>query len=537
MNSLFRSAEQEYFSKLVAAHLTTLDKPLLAEGTTGLGKTRAYLVPIMEAAQSGKSIAIILPTHQLIEQLLSSADLKACLREGVTIASFLPGRFFDDTITYLAHKEVALTAGIMICTSASVIIDQRLNGGYNGVTKRDYLLFDEADQLPDVAALQSDRAIAGYTLKELGVKTTSAEETANAVIAKTRVEPETRAAAKLILEAIDSPAWYHTAGVTDDGGIALHHRLPGRLLKKIANQPNAAFISATLTIGGKFDDFRRALGIEEVSRFSGAVEPKVHGELHFHLDTNYPVNSAEWLDQAKLRILEAKRPTLVVTPSHELAVQLAESNTEATLRNKEETTADAALRMGDSTLLIAAGAWAGLDTVMRWSSVVVPRIPFPNPTVLDDKVEGHYLNSRNSAIRRMRQVIGRGLRTPEAVCHIYILDPRWGQIESFVPERFRAAWRDRSVEGGRVEVTLSRAERDPYWRKTAIKHYGLQCLACGFTPRTANQIEVHHQHPISEGERQTTIDDLAPLCANCHRLAHSETPPITLTALKAISAD
>ena len=100
-----------------------------------------------------------------------------------------------------------------------------------------------------------------------------------------------------------------------------------------------------------------------------------------------------------------------------------------------------------------------------------------------------------------------------------------------------AAWRDRSVEGGRTEVTLSKAERDPYWRKAAVKHYGLLCLACGFTPRTANQIEVHHKYPISEGERNTTLDDLAPLCANCHRLAHSETPPITVEALKVISTD
>jgi Rad3-related DNA helicase len=193
----------------------------------------------------------------------------------------------------------------------------------------------------------------------------------------------------LILEAIDSPAWYHTAGVTDDGGIALHHRLPGRLLKKIANQPNTAFVSATLTIGGKFDDFKRALGIADISRHSGMLEPKAHGELHFHIDTSHPVNSEEWVDQVKLRILEAPRSTLVVTPSHDLANQLGEMNPEGTVRSKDETTADAALRMGESTLLIAAGAWAGLDTVMQWRSVIVPRIPFPCPTVLDDQVEGH----------------------------------------------------------------------------------------------------------------------------------------------------
>jgi hypothetical protein len=108
-----------------------------------------------------------------------------------------------------------------------------------------------------------------------------------------------------------------------------------------------------------------------------------------HIDTSHPVNSEEWVDQVKLRILEAPRSTLVVTPSHDLANQLGEMNPEGTVRSKDETTADAALRMGESTLLIAAGAWAGLDTVMQWRSVIVPRIPFPCPTVLDDQVEGH----------------------------------------------------------------------------------------------------------------------------------------------------
>ena len=49
-----------------------------------------------------------------------------------------------------------------------------------------------------------------------------------------------RAAARMILETIEDPARFHAAGVTDDGGIALFHRLPGRLLKRIANQSNVA---------------------------------------------------------------------------------------------------------------------------------------------------------------------------------------------------------------------------------------------------------------------------------------------------------
>ena len=53
-------------------------------------------------------------------------------------------------------------------------------------------------------------------------------------------------------------------------------------------------------------------------------------------------------------------------------------------------------------MLIAAGAWAGLDTPIQWASTVVPKVPFYKPTVLDDKIENHYIESKNVAVRRMR---------------------------------------------------------------------------------------------------------------------------------------
>ena len=51
-----------------------------------------------------------------------------------------------------------------------------------------------------------------------------------------------KAAALLILEAFEEPAWYKSVGKTDDGGIMLFHKMPGRLLKRISNQGNVAFI-------------------------------------------------------------------------------------------------------------------------------------------------------------------------------------------------------------------------------------------------------------------------------------------------------
>src|SRR5882672_3491959 len=125
---MFRSKEQSNFAALVAAHIAKADGPLLLEGGTGIGKTRAYLSALIA---SGKRVAIALPTHQLIEQLLASTDLAEANTCGATVAAFRPGGKFDSRAEYLRQREAAIGAQVMLCTAASVIIDRRLDGRYN----------------------------------------------------------------------------------------------------------------------------------------------------------------------------------------------------------------------------------------------------------------------------------------------------------------------------------------------------------------------------------------------------------------------
>ncbi len=533
--NMFRSAEQENFYSRLKAHFDAPDKPLLLEGATGLGKTRAYLAAIAHAVNKGKKIALVLPTHMLIEQLMNSSDIQAVLPSNITIRAFLPKRRFDIESEFKEHKVKALDADIMLCTSASVIIDQRLRGEYNGAINRDYIVFDEADQLPEAAALQSDCEITSFDLSELNIKLDTAKQAATEILTKKNISSEIRAAALLILEAIDEPAWYHSAGKNSDGGIMLFHKMPGRLLKRISNQPNVAFISATLSIGGTFDDFKRSMGIVTESQLSTIIEPKKHGSLTFHV-SDKSVEDHDWISEIVSTVNIATKPCLVVTPSHQLAITLGELISDSVVRSKEETTSEAAKRLGTHSILIAAGAWAGLDTPIQWKSIVVPRIPYERPVILDDQVESSFLHTRNTAIRRMRQVIGRGLRTPDAVCDIYINDKRFRNVESFIPQRFRNEWKNKSfLEGSRVEVTISKLERDPSIRKTALRHFGKLCMACGFVPRVDSQLDVHHLFPLAEGgERYTAITDVAVLCANCHRLAHTATPPHSVDKLKVL---
>jgi predicted HNH restriction endonuclease len=73
------------------------------------------------------------------------------------------------------------------------------------------------------------------------------------------------------------------------------------------------------------------------------------------------------------------------------------------------------------------------------------------------------------------------------------------------------------------------------------------CAACGYKPsallgdRGKRSIEAHHVDPIAmrrvddrRNGREATEQDIAVLCANCHRLVHADDPVLTVTALRAI---
>ena len=82
-------------------------------------------------------------------------------------------------------------------------------------------------------------------------------------------------------------------------------------------------------------------------------------------------------------------------------------------------------------------------------------------------------------------------------------------------------------------------------KMVVLKHTGrLACEICGFTfgaaygPRGVDFIECHHVTPLSEIEigRKTRFDDLALVCANCHRMIHAKRPWLTIEQLREIVA-
>ncbi|MEU3746168.1 MULTISPECIES: HNH endonuclease [Streptomyces] len=92
---------------------------------------------------------------------------------------------------------------------------------------------------------------------------------------------------------------------------------------------------------------------------------------------------------------------------------------------------------------------------------------------------------------------------------------------------------DTSALEGRLLVRWALyRERDRGLRRRKIKHaqrlrQSLQCEVCSFDfgqtygPLGVGYVEVHHRLPLHiSGPRETKLEDLAFLCANCHRMCH-----------------
>lgn len=477
---MYRSKEQTQFASRVEAHLTSGGAPLLLEGAAGLGKTRAYLAPLLA---TGKPVAVCVPTRALASQLLTSADM-AAVRSGQSVEIFTPRRNFETLAQYKAHKQACRSADVLICTHQAALIDVLADGALLGIKDRHAVLCDEADQLPDAAALRFDCAIDAYTFGALGVKPGASHRQSIEAVLKALPrhlddldEPAAvKAACRGIMDAIEDPVWYQSVGMDEDGALKLVHRLPARVLKRLLTHPRLVFVSATLTVNGTFDDFKRALGLQETSPWTAAIEPARHGQLDI-VSEGWDKDATDHLAKVAAHVATLQGAALVIVTSHEDAAILGALIPGATVRGRnDETTGQAAARMMATAgnVLVAAGAWAGLDTPIRWRHVVMPKAPYGPPTILDEHEVSRYVDSRNTAVRRFRQGMARGLRTPDAVCTLHLLDARFDRAEfvKALPTRFAQAYRARF---GTVELRTRQAD----FRKHIFEKYAGRCPISG----------------------------------------------------------
>lgn len=101
-------------------------------------------------------------------------------------------------------------------------------------------------------------------------------------------------------------------------------------------------------------------------------------------------------------------------------------------------------------------------------------------------------------------------------------------------------------EGALKRVTVNAYERDERARADCIRHYGTACQACGMD--FAQQygafgegfIHVHHRielHTVTQGYQVNPVEDLVPLCPNCHAMVHRRQPMLTVQELRDLLRD
>lgn len=87
------------------------------------------------------------------------------------------------------------------------------------------------------------------------------------------------------------------------------------------------------------------------------------------------------------------------------------------------------------------------------------------------------------------------------------------------------------IEGAMKEVLSNKYERNLKARSRCIAHYGTACMVCGFDfgdtygEAFSGKIEVHHKKPLYEIKENyvvNPIEDLIPVCPNCHLILHSK---------------
>lgn len=249
-------------------------------------------------------------------------------------------------------------------------------------------------------------------------------------------------------------------------------RFPGRVLNRLwspIDQREPRFstticTSATLKSSENASDWdlKRHLGVyhqtgfvrSEFHRFredlSQSYSPKRFGSLSFilaspdipppHVPESRSYND-QWLSYARQcleYLLEMEKRTLILTSSYRDIGELLPNPPEGLLIDDTRTRLSELIRQfGAKRVLVSPNAWQGVDTALPIELIIIPKVPYPPPnqeTIAIDRASG--LSERDASRlalmemkafgkRKLRQGIGRALRSPDQSATIAILDPRF----------------------------------------------------------------------------------------------------------------
>lgn len=125
------------------------------------------------------------------------------------------------------------------------------------------------------------------------------------------------------------------------------------------------------------------------------------------------------------------------------------------------------------------------------------------------------------------QVQPQPLNNADKVLNDHGVTTRDPETDSILAEEINEP--DGLVEGAVRAIFVNAYERNPQARRQCIEVHGTSCCVCRFNFAAAygriadGYIHIHHLRPLSEVRREYVVDpieDLRPVCPNCHAVLH-----------------
>lgn len=200
------------------------------------------------------------------------------------------------------------------------------------------------------------------------------------------------------------------------------------------------------------------------------------------------------------------------------------------------------------------GDWGGFDAYYRIDLERFDRFPSPVPlrTLVDeygDSIRRELVGSNprfypftthGDAIRTVQ-----GIYLARCTQELFDVFRAALGIEEAGPAADAPAAQRSYAEGRRMAAERLFFARNPRLAAAAKAHHGTACMVCGFDfghaygELGAGYIEAHHLDPLSErdpaewtAEVTTSVEQVAVVCANCHRMIHRKRPALTLDELR-----
>jgi HNH endonuclease len=117
--------------------------------------------------------------------------------------------------------------------------------------------------------------------------------------------------------------------------------------------------------------------------------------------------------------------------------------------------------------------------------------------------------------------------------------------DEILAEEIPADITEQLFEGAKKSIVINAYERNPKARKLCIEHWKAICAVCEFDFEKnygeigKGFIHVHHLTPVSKIGEQYEVDpinDLRPVCPNCHSMLHRQDDTLSIDQLKLIVA-